>query len=101
MLVPGLLAVSLIMQGESRLRPALPDPKASMRATAIRAVQPPVIDGLENDAVWSHAVAFSDFVEFSPRQGNAPRFKTEFRVAYDAAESLRLRARVRSRPDRS
>jgi hypothetical protein len=54
-----------------------------MRATAIRAVQAPAIDGVDTDPVWRNAVAFSDFYEFSPNEGKAPRFPTEFRVAYD------------------
>jgi hypothetical protein len=54
-----------------------------MRATAIRAVQAPTIDGLDTDPVWANAVAFSDFYEFTPNEGKAPRFQTEFRVAYD------------------
>ena len=83
MLFTGLLAVALVMQGESRPRPAITDPKASMRATAIRASAAPAIDGLDTDPVWRNAVAFSDFVEFTPREGNRPRFQTEFRVAYD------------------
>ena len=54
-----------------------------MRATAIRAVQAPTIDGLDTDPVWGNAVAFSDFYEFTPNEGKPPRFQTEFRVAYD------------------
>ena len=54
-----------------------------MRATAIRAVQAPTIDGLDIDPVWQNAVAFSDFYEFTPNEGKAPRYQTEFRVAYD------------------
>jgi hypothetical protein len=54
-----------------------------MRATAIRTAAPPTIDGLDSDPVWSNAIAFGDFVEFTPREGNRPRFQTEFRVAYD------------------
>ena len=54
-----------------------------MRATAIRAMQAPAIDGQDADPVWRNAVAFSDFYEFSPVEGKAPRFQTEFKVAYD------------------
>ncbi len=83
MLFSGLLAVALMLQGESRARPALPDAKVNMRATAIRTAAAPAIDGLDTDPVWRNAVAFGDFVEFTPREGNRPRFQTEFRVAYD------------------
>ena len=52
-------------------------------ATAVRAGQAPVIDGREDDAVWRVAPATSQFLEFQPTEGKAPRYKTEFRVAYD------------------
>jgi hypothetical protein len=52
-------------------------------ATAVRADVAPVIDGKEDDAVWKKATAYSDFVEFQPTEGKAPRYKTEFKAAYD------------------
>jgi hypothetical protein len=52
-------------------------------ATAVRTTVAPVIDGREDDAVWRTAPASSQFVEFQPNEGKAPRFRTEFRVAYD------------------
>ena len=52
-------------------------------AKAIRAVQTPIIDGKDDDAVWKIAPTYSDFVEFQPTEGKAPRFKTEFKAAYD------------------
>ncbi|HET7456190.1 MAG TPA: DUF5916 domain-containing protein [Gemmatimonadaceae bacterium] len=52
-------------------------------ATAVRADRAPVIDGREDDAVWRVAPATSEFVEFSPAEGKAPRFRTEFKAAYD------------------
>ena len=45
-----------------------------MRATAIRAVQAPTIDGLDTDPVWGNAVAFSDFYEFTPNEGRFPDY---------------------------
>lgn len=36
-------------------------------ATAARALEPPVIDGLDTDAIWRTAPAFSDFRQFAPR----------------------------------
>jgi hypothetical protein len=56
---------------------------ASPSATAVRAEQAPVIDGLEDDAIWRAVPATSEFLEFQPAEGKAPRFKTEFKVAYD------------------
>jgi hypothetical protein len=61
--------------------PAGPD--SSTKATAVRATRSPVIDGRESDEVWSVALATSDFREFSPKEGGTPRFKTEFKAAYD------------------
>ena len=52
-------------------------------ATAVRADRAPVIDGREDDAVWRSAPATSEFLEFRPNEGKAPRFRTEFKAAYD------------------
>ena len=52
-------------------------------ANAVRADVPPAIDGREDDAVWRAAPAMSDFLEFQPTEGKAPRFRTEFKAAYD------------------
>jgi hypothetical protein len=52
-------------------------------ATAVRADRTPVIDGREDDPIWRTAPATSQFLEFQPTVGKAPRFKTEFKVAYD------------------
>ncbi|HEX8848136.1 MAG TPA: DUF5916 domain-containing protein [Gemmatimonadaceae bacterium] len=54
-----------------------------MVATAVRAEQAPVIDGREDDPVWRTAPARSDFLEFRPNEGKEPRFRTEFKAAYD------------------
>ena len=55
----------------------------SLKATAIRAAISPVIDGKDDDAVWKKAPVYGDFREFQPTEGKTPRFKTEFRAAYD------------------
>ncbi|HEX2781893.1 MAG TPA: DUF5916 domain-containing protein, partial [Gemmatimonadaceae bacterium] len=52
-------------------------------AQAVRADQPPVIDGRDDDPVWKLAPATSQFLEFQPSEGKAPRYRTEFRAAYD------------------
>ncbi len=52
-------------------------------ARAIRADQAPVIDGRDDDAIWRSVPATSDFQEFQPTEGKAPRFRTEFKAAYD------------------
>ena len=58
-------------------------PASAQVARAVRAIQPPEIDGRDNDEVWATAPATSDFQEFTPTEGKEPRFRTEFKVAYD------------------
>lgn len=60
-----------------------PDSIVVAPAVAVRAERPPTIDGKDDDAVWRIAPATSEFLEFSPNEGKAPRYKTEFKVAYD------------------
>ena len=52
-------------------------------AVAVRAPTPPSIDGRDDEEVWRTAPGTSEFVEFQPTEGKAPRYRTEFRVAYD------------------
>jgi hypothetical protein len=59
------------------------DSTAAAPAVAVRAERPPTIDGKDDDPVWRDAPATSQFLEFSPNEGKAPRFKTDFKVAYD------------------
>jgi hypothetical protein len=53
-------------------------------AVARRADVAPVIDGLDDDAVWSAAVPVSDFWQKEPEEGGPMAQPTEFRIAYDA-----------------
>ena len=52
-------------------------------AVAVRAERAPTIDGKDDDAVWRTAPPTSEFLEFQPAEGKAPRYRTEFRAAYD------------------
>jgi len=52
-------------------------------ATAVRAEQAPAIDGRDTDPVWAIAPPITQFVEFDPNEGNAPRYRTVAKVAYD------------------
>ncbi|MEP6492113.1 MAG: DUF5916 domain-containing protein [bacterium] len=54
-------------------------------AMALRAAVPPVIDGKDDDEVWRSAPPITAFTQWQPTEGKAPRFRTEARVAYDAA----------------
>jgi hypothetical protein len=86
-LVSGLLggaflAASLSAQqpvNNVKAGPAMP----TALAKAVRAEQTPIIDGNDDDAVWKKAPVYSDFLEFQPTEGKTPRFKTEFKAAYD------------------
>ena len=52
---------------------------------ATRADEAPTIDANDNDAVWRLAPPITAFKEWRPNEGKDPRFKTEAKVAYDAA----------------
>ncbi|MGH7696616.1 MAG: carbohydrate binding family 9 domain-containing protein, partial [Gemmatimonadaceae bacterium] len=56
---------------------------SNVSAVAVRASQPPNIDGRADDAVWQRAPKFSEFRQFQPRADTTPSLKTEFQVAYD------------------
>ena len=61
--------------------PAVPERVAATavpEATAIR------VDGELNDAIWQQARPITDFKQREPRDGGAPAFPTEARIAYDA-----------------
>ncbi len=62
--------------------PALPA-EAARTVSALRTPRAPVIDGRDDDEIWRTAPAYTAFRQFSPREGAAPTFPTEFRVAYD------------------
>jgi hypothetical protein len=63
--------------------PSLTAAAQTRQATAVRADTPPTIDGREDDAVWRSMQPTSDFLEFAPHEGKDPRFRTEFKAAYD------------------
>jgi hypothetical protein len=54
-------------------------------AYAVRATVPPVIDGKDDDEVWKETPVIDQFRQWQPTEGKAPRFRTEARIAYDAA----------------
>jgi hypothetical protein len=54
-------------------------------AVAVRATTPPVIDGKDDDAIWREAPPITAFTQWQPTEGKEPRFRTEAKVAYDAA----------------
>ena len=66
---------------------ALPSTSAPARAlaTASRAERAPVIDGRDDDAVWSASAPIDGFQQFDPVEGAEASMRTEARIAYDAA----------------
>ncbi|HEV8358552.1 MAG TPA: DUF5916 domain-containing protein [Gemmatimonadales bacterium] len=84
------LAVAILLSQTQDAKNPASDPPPTGRApsptrtVATRAVRPPVIDGRDDDEVWRNATPITEFLEFDPHEGKAPRFKTEARVAYDA-----------------
>jgi hypothetical protein len=54
-------------------------------AVALRAGSPPVIDGKDDDQAWKSAPIIDRFQQWRPNEGKEARFKTEAKIAYDAA----------------
>jgi hypothetical protein len=75
-----LLAIQVASSAPVRHSPTADPPPPA----AAKALQPPVIDGKDLDAVWRDAQRITGFREFQPREDGEPRFGTEARVAYDA-----------------
>ncbi|MFI5232383.1 MAG: DUF5916 domain-containing protein [Gemmatimonadales bacterium] len=93
--MPGLIAIlglAFSLQSPQNLhtnldsagaaKPGLPP---TMLTVATHAEKAPVIDGVDNDAVWRTAKVISDFQEWQPTEGAKARFRTEAKIAYDAA----------------
>jgi uncharacterized protein DUF5916/cellulose/xylan binding protein with CBM9 domain len=52
-------------------------------AMATRATTAPVLDGKTDDPAWQNAQVIDQFLQYQPKKGVEPRFKTEVRVTYD------------------
>ncbi|HEX7025371.1 MAG TPA: DUF5916 domain-containing protein, partial [Gemmatimonadales bacterium] len=79
------IAVALAFQGaETRGSPGAPAPVSGTTTSAVLAARAPAIDGRADDEVWRAAAPITEFLEFEPTEGKAPRFRTEAWVAYDA-----------------
>jgi hypothetical protein len=85
--VAALVGVVLSAQGPQTqsAKPETGSAPAATTASAVRAVQAPVIDGRDDDAVWRLATPITAFKEWQPNEGAEPRFATEARIVYDAA----------------
>src|SRR5438094_325657 len=65
--------------------PPEPPPLPAPSVAAMRAAQPPVIDGRDDDPVWREAAPVTGFQEWRPSEGGPPKLPTEAKIAYDAA----------------
>src|SRR6266536_3791106 len=85
--LPLLAAVTLASQAPDPppRDPPGPPARTPTSVTATRAAQPPVLDGRDDDAVWRDAAPITQFQEWRPSEGGAPKLPTEAKVAYDAA----------------
>jgi hypothetical protein len=77
--------VSLLAFASLAFATSQADTTARSSTVAIYATQPPIIDGRDNDPVWRQAPPITEFTQWQPTEGKAPRFKTDAKVAYDAA----------------
>jgi hypothetical protein len=82
---PILAAVlsAMALAPRSSAQQAKADTTTVVPARAVRADRAPVIDGRDDDPIWSTAPASSQFLEFLPTEGKTPRYRTEFKVSYD------------------
>src|SRR5689334_19595000 len=67
---------------------------ATITAVAIPHASATKLDGTFNETVWDSVPAVSDFRQREPKDGGAPTFTTEVKVAYDDT-SLYVAVRAR------
>ena len=60
-----------------------PDSLRFKTATAIRCTEPPLIDGVVDDAVWQSAIPVDEFFQIDPLELDQPSEITTARVLYD------------------
>ena len=90
----GFLAFAspVIAQNTSQLDSTVPSTvtaKAPLTASAVMRATPatkaPAIDGSDAEPAWQDAIAITGFRMFQPVEDGEPRFRTEAKVIYDAA----------------
>ena len=85
--LPLLAVVTLVSQSPNQPPRRAADsssPPPSRRITATRAAQAVTIDGRDDDPVWRQATPITEFQEWRPSEGGAPKLPTEAKVAFDA-----------------
>jgi len=74
-------------------------PTSSYALQALRATEPPTIDGRLDDASWARAAPATGFLQMEPNAGSPASHRTEVRVLYDDG-ALYVGARMHDpRPD--
>src|SRR3954462_489976 len=79
------LAGAILLTAAVSPAAAFPGPPASGAAAAAPSATAVRIDGPPNDAVWQTVPPITAFVQREPREGAAPTYQTEARIAYDTA----------------
>ena len=79
-----MLKISLQSLFFSAVIAAAPPPTPSVPAVLVPAATAIKLDGDLTDAVWERVPAVTDFKQREPKDGEAPTFPTEVKVAYDA-----------------
>jgi len=92
---PALLALSLSFQVSQQTPPRVDgraaqsashvSPPTDSSATSTRAASAPTIDAKDDDEIWRTAPPITGFKEWRPTEGKEARFKTEAKIAHDAA----------------
>jgi hypothetical protein len=59
------------------------DTVPTLRARAVRATAPILVDGREDDAVWGKVQPTRGFRQYYPQEDGTPTVETQFKVAYD------------------
>ncbi|HET9729492.1 MAG TPA: DUF5916 domain-containing protein [Acidimicrobiia bacterium] len=78
----GLSALLVLQAFQPVAAPVRHATGTTVRATL--ATTAPVIDGRDDDAVWTSSPVIDQFLEAEPTEGAEPKARTEARVAYDA-----------------
>ena len=80
-----MLEISLLQLALSAAISAAPPPAPSVAAVLVPAATAIKLDGEFTEQVWERVPAVTDFRQREPKDGQAPTFPTEVKVAYDAA----------------
>ncbi|MCC7180290.1 MAG: carbohydrate binding family 9 domain-containing protein [Acidobacteria bacterium] len=80
----GLVVLLLVAAAPARAQDrALASPGARRSLRAVEVAEPPSIDGVLDEPVWTAAEPATDFVQADPLEGQPATERTEVRVAFD------------------